>query len=158
MNDRQTSIDTLMTEKRTFSPPKNLSKKAYIQSFDQYLAMYAGQSTIHRVSGWRGRLHWNVLKPKKALEYERDSENRIINHTWFKDGELNVAYNCLDRHIKTPTAKKPAVIWQGEPEKDTKILTYEDLSRQVIKFANVLKSLGLKKRRRGSERPSNCSH
>jgi acetyl-CoA synthetase len=146
MYDGQKFIDTLMTEKRTFPPSKDLSQSAYIRSFDQYKEMY-DRSIDNPEDFWLEQadtLDW-FKKPKNALEYVWDTENRLINHTWFKDGELNVAYNCLDRHLKTPIAKTPALIWQGEPENDIRILTYEELHRQVSKFANVLKSLGLKK-------------
>ncbi len=79
------------------------------------------------------------------MEYTWNTEARIIRHTWFADGELNVSYNCLDRHLNTPIAKKTAIIWQGEPEEDVKYITYEELYKEVCKFANVLKSLGVKK-------------
>jgi acetyl-CoA synthetase len=81
----------------------------------------------------------------EGLKYTWDTKNRKIEHTWFADGELNVSYNCLDRHLGTPTAKKTALIWQGEIEEDVKKLTYEKLHREVCKFANVLKSRGIKK-------------
>ena len=67
-----------------------------------------------------------------------------IEHTWFEDGQLNVSVNCLDRHLKTK-GNKPALIWQGEPENDVVKLTYAQLHQEVCKFANVLKSLGIKK-------------
>ena len=68
-----------------------------------------------------------------------------IEHTWFEDGQLNVSVNCLDRHLKTAKRNKTAIIWQGEPENDVVTLTYEQLHQEVCKFANVLKSLGIKK-------------
>ena len=58
---------------------------------------------------------------------------------------LNVSYNCLDRHLGTPTAKKTAIIWQGEAEDAVRKYTYEQLHKEVCKFANVLKSKGIKK-------------
>ena len=64
---------------------------------------------------------------------------------WFEDGELNVSYNCLDRHLTTWRKNKAAIIWQGEPEEDARIFTYQDLHREVCKFANVLKKMGVKK-------------
>ncbi|HOH28698.1 MAG TPA: acetate--CoA ligase, partial [Candidatus Hydrogenedentes bacterium] len=64
---------------------------------------------------------------------------------WFKDGELNVSYNCLDRHMGTARENKVALIFQGEPEDDVIKMTYRELYTEVCKFANVLKSLGVKK-------------
>jgi acetyl-CoA synthetase len=73
-----------------------------------------------------------------------DTERKRIEHTWFEDGQLNVSANCLDRHLKTK-GNKIALIWQGEPENDVVTLTYAQLHQQVCKFANVLKSFGIKK-------------
>ena len=77
-------------------------------------------------------------------KYVWDTERKRIEHTWFEDGQLNVSVNCLDRHLKT-TRNKPAIVWQGEPENDVVTLTYEQLHQEVCKFANVMKSLGIKK-------------
>ena len=63
---------------------------------------------------------------------------------WFVGGKLNVSANCLDRHVRTARRNKAALIWEGEPG-DRRTLTYFDLHRQVCQFANVLKSLGVKK-------------
>ncbi|MDE0033159.1 MAG: acetate--CoA ligase, partial [Deltaproteobacteria bacterium] len=63
---------------------------------------------------------------------------------WFIGGKLNVSYNCLDRHVKTARKNKAAIIWEGEPG-DERVLTYRDVWREVNKFANVLKGLGVQK-------------
>jgi len=84
-------------------------------------------------------------EPTVGREFEWNTDTRTIQHTWFKDGELNVAYNCLDRHLGTERENKTALIWQGdEPDEDKKI-TYKELHAEVCKFANVLKGLGVKK-------------
>jgi acetyl-CoA synthetase len=140
------AISSLMTEKRTFPPPSQLSADAYIQTMEQYQEMY--DRSISDPDGfWLEQadiLHW-FKKPTKAREYTWDTKGRKIEHTWFADGELNVSYNCLDRHLGTPTEHKVALIWQGEPEDDTKQLTYRELHTEVCKFANVLKDLGVNK-------------
>ena len=142
----QKSIASLMTETRTFPPPAAVKKKAYIGSMKQYKQMW--EKSIDDPDGfWLEQaqsLHW-FKKPTKSLEYTWDTKARKIEHTWFGDGELNVSYNCLDRHLGTPTAKKTALIWQGEAEDAVKKLTYEQLHKEVCKFANVLKSKGIKK-------------
>jgi acetyl-CoA synthetase len=63
----------------------------------------------------------------------------------FIGGKINVAYNCLDRHLKTARKNKAALIWQGEPDSDVRTFTYQELHHEVCKFANVLKKMGIKK-------------
>ena len=62
---------------------------------------------------------------------------------WYEDGVLNACYNCIDRHLET-RGDQTAIIWEGEPG-DTRVLRYQDLHREVCKFANGLKSIGAKK-------------
>jgi acetyl-CoA synthetase len=83
--------------------------------------------------------------PTRSLEYTWDTKARKIQHTWFADGQLNVSVNCLDRHLGTPVAKKTALLWQGDDDKSVKKFTYEQLHKEVCKFANVLRSKGIKK-------------
>jgi acetyl-CoA synthetase len=64
---------------------------------------------------------------------------------WFTDARLNVSFNCLDRHLTDGRRNKAAIIWQGEPEDDVKVYTYQMLHREVCRFANVLKKKGVKK-------------
>ena len=120
-------------------------KRAYIDA-KKYQEMY-DQSVKEPEKFWLGQaatLEW-FKKPTVARKYTWDVDNRIINHTWFEDGQLNVTVNCLDRHLKTKNAKKVAILWQGEPDSDVKKITYEELHKEVCKFANVLKSHGVKK-------------
>jgi acetyl-CoA synthetase len=84
-------------------------------------------------------------KPTESLRYTWDVANRKIEHTWFADGQLNVSVNCLDRHLGTPTAKKTALIWQGEADEAVRKYTYEQLHKEVCQFANVLKSKGIRR-------------
>jgi len=146
MADQSKSMDSLMSESRTFPPPAELQKGAHVTSMAQYQEMY-DQSINDPDAFWLEQaesLHW-FKKPTQSLDFTWDTQGRRIDHTWFADGEMNVAYNCLDRHLGTAVAKKPALVWQGEPEDDAKTLTYEELHEEVCKFANVLKSLGVKK-------------
>jgi acetyl-CoA synthetase len=140
------SMDSLMNEDRTFPPPAELQAAAHVSSQEQYQQMY--QRSIEDPDGFwleqAGMLEW-FTKPTKAREWTWDTEARKIQHTWFADGVLNVAYNCLDRHLGTERENKVALIWQGdEPDEDASI-TYRQLHVEVCKFANVLKSLGVKK-------------
>ncbi len=146
MANAQKAMTSLMTETRKFPPPKSIQQKAYIGSFEQYKKMW--EKSIKDPSGfWLEQanvLHW-FKKPTKGLEYTWDTKNRKIQHSWFADGVLNVSYNCLDRHLGTPTAKKVAILWQGEEDANVRKITYEQLHKEVCKFANVLKSKGIKK-------------
>ena len=139
------STSSLMQETRTFPPAPEVIKRAYINAA-QYQAMY--ERSIKDSDGFwleqAATLDW-LKKPTVARKYVWDTASRRIHHTWFEDGQLNVTVNCLDRHLKTAHRHKPALIWQGEPENDAKTLTYEQLHKEVCKFANVLKSLGIKK-------------
>ncbi|GFP32786.1 acetyl-CoA synthetase [Candidatus Hakubella thermalkaliphila] len=146
MENGRKSIDSLMTEERRFPPPPSIKANAYINTEEQYKEMW--EKSIKDPDGfWLEQaksLSW-FKEPTKSLEYIWDTKARKIEHTWFADGKLNVSYNCLDRHLGTPTAKKRALIWQGEAEDAVKNITYEELHKEVCKFANVLKSKGIKK-------------
>lgn len=139
-------MQSLMTENRKFPPPIQLQKNAWINSMDDYQKMW--ERSINDPDGfWLEQarmLHWFKM-PTKALEYTWNTKARVVKHTWFADGQLNVSYNCLDRHLGTPIAKKTAIIWQGEKEDAVKTFTYEELHREVCKFANVLKAKGIQK-------------
>jgi acetyl-CoA synthetase len=146
MADKQKAMDSLMSEGRTFPPPEHLKKNAHISSEQEYQKMWE-ESINNPDEFWLEQaktLDW-FKEPTKSIEYEWDTQARKIEHTWFADGQLNVSYNCLDRHLNTPTAKKDAIIWQGDAEDDVKKYTYEQLHKEVCKFANVLKSKGIGK-------------
>jgi acetyl-CoA synthetase len=140
------AIDSLMIEKRTFPPPPEMADRAHVKSVEQYQEMY--DRSVNDPEGfWLEQaelVHW-FKKPTKARQYAWDTGTRKIEHTWYADGELNVAYNCLDRHLGTKRENKIALIWQGDEDPETRSITYKDLHAEVCKFANVLKSLGIKK-------------
>ena len=139
------STSSLLQENRTFPPSPEIIQRAYINN-GQYQKMY--DRSIKDPDGFwleqAATLDW-YRKPTKGRKYVWDTAARKIEHTWFEDGQINVSVNCLDRHLKTATRNKPALIWQGEPENDVKTLTYAQLHKEVCKCANVLKSLGVKK-------------
>jgi len=140
------AISSLMTETRVFPPPERIKKSAYVSSVEQYRKMWE-QSISDPDKFWLEQaksLVW-FKTPTKSLEYTWDTAARKIEHTWFADGQLNVSVNCLDRHLDTPTAKKTALIWQGEADEAVKKYTYEQLYTEVCKFANVLKAKGVRK-------------
>ena len=141
------AIDSLMNEKRTFKPPAELTAEAHVKSPEQYQEMYdrsINDSDAFWLEQAEDMVTWSK-KPTKAREFVWDTKGRKIEHTWFADGELNVAYNCLDRHIGTERENKVALIWQGDEDAETREVTYKELYTEVCKLANVLKSMGVKK-------------
>ena len=146
MADDKTGMQSLQAEGRTFPPPANIKSNAHISDEAEYQKMWE-RSINDPDNFWLDQaktLTWSK-EPTKSLEYTWDTKARKIEHTWFKDGELNVSYNCLDRHLGTPVAKKTAILWQGEAEDAVKKYTYEELHKEVCKFANVMKAKGIKK-------------
>ncbi len=124
-----------LRERRSFRPPKAFAARAVANK----PAVYR-QASKDPVLFWERRaktLHW--FKPwKRALQW------KVPHAKWFVGGKLNVAYNCLDRHINGPLRTKAALIWEGESG-DTRTLTYWDLYREVNRFAAALKRHGVKK-------------
>ncbi|MBN2300917.1 MAG: acetate--CoA ligase [Lentisphaerae bacterium] len=135
-----------MTESRTFPPPPQIVADTYVTA-EQYQEMY-DRSVNDSDNFWLEQAEKMVVwfkKPTVAREFVWDTKSNTVEHTWFKDGKLNIAYNCLDRHIGTKRENKIALIWQGdEPTEDRKI-TYKELYTEVCKFANVLKGMNVKK-------------
>jgi len=140
------AITSLMSETRTFPPPKAVQARAHVGSMAQYQKMW-DQSLNDPDSFWLEQakaLTW-YKTPTRSLEYTWDTKARRIEHTWFADGQLNVSVNCLDRHLGTPIAKKTALVWQGDDDRQVKKFTYEQLHKEVCKFANVLKTKGIRR-------------
>jgi len=132
-------IDSTLRENRVFPPPPEFSAKAHIKSLDQYEKLYL-QSIDDPESFWAGvadDLHW-FKRWNKVLEWNLPSAQ------WFAGGKLNLCYNCVDRHALGPRRDKIALIWEGEPG-EVRRLTYAELHSEVQKFANALKSLGIRK-------------
>ncbi|HOK66563.1 MAG TPA: acetate--CoA ligase [Anaerohalosphaeraceae bacterium] len=139
-------LKSLLTENRTFPPPASIRANAWVNSMEQYQKMWE-QSINEPDKFWLQQaemLTW-FKKPTKSLVYTWNTKARKIEHTWFADGKLNVSYNCLDRHLGTPVENKVAILWQGEEENAVKKITYKQLHAEVCKFANVLKSKGIRK-------------
>jgi len=134
-----------MQEGRTFPPSREVVQRAFINA-EQYQKMY--EHSIKDPDGFwleqAATLDW-FKSPTKGRKFIWNTSAKIVEHTWFEDGQLNVTVNCLDRHLKSKTRDKTALIWQGEPEDDVRTFTYAQLHQEVCKFANVLKSLGVKK-------------
>ena len=135
------AITSMIAEKRVFNPPVEFSRKAYIKSLDEYKKIY--QRSIDDPEGFWGEMakQLNWFKKWDRVLVEDFKEGK---HEWFVEGKLNASYNCLDRHLRTWRRNKAALIWEGDLG-DSKIFTYQQLFREVCKFANILKKHGIKK-------------
>ncbi len=139
------STSSLLQENRSFPPAPEVVRRAYLNG-EQYRKMY-DQSVNDPDKFWLEQaksLNW-IKPPTVSRKYEWNTAARKIQHTWFEDGQLNVSVNCLDRHVQAGHGDRIALIFQGEPESDVTKITYQQLLTEVCKFANVLKSLGVKK-------------
>ncbi len=148
MSGGKKSIESLAGESKTYPPPAELARKAHVRSMEEYEEMYARSVGPDADAFWLDEAKKNLAwftGPAKGLEFAWDTEGRNIRHTWFADGMLNASYNCLDRHLGTPVENKVAILWQGDPDEDVRKITYRELHEEVSKFANVLKSKGVKK-------------
>jgi acetyl-CoA synthetase len=140
------SVSHLLQETRKFPPKANWNKKSHIKSFDEYKKLYE-YSIQDPDAFWLEQaktLTWDKF-PTKANTSTWDTPNKIVDNKWFEDGVINVSANCIDRHLTDGKKDKIALIWQGEEDKEIKKFTYEQLHKHVSKFANLLKSLGIKK-------------
>lgn len=146
MEDKITSV---MREKRTFFPPEQLSRRAYIKSPEEYDRMYS-ESIKNPEKFWsaqaRENLDWFEMGDE-VLQYDFTSIGKVKKPyvKFFPGWKLNVSYNCIDRHVNTWKRNKAAIIWQGEKEFEKQTFTYQQLHTEVCKFANVLKKHGVKK-------------
>ncbi|TBH21463.1 acetate--CoA ligase [Thermus thermamylovorans] len=132
-------IEGVLKEERVFYPSEAFRQRAHIGSEEEYQRLY--QESIQDPEGFWGRvaaeLHW--FHP-----WQKVLEGGLPHPKWFVGGRTNLAYNALDRHVATWRRNKAAIVWEGEPGEE-RVLTYHDLWREVQKFANVLKRLGVRK-------------
>jgi len=126
------AIDTMLLEERRYPPPEDFAAQAnatadiYDRDFEDFWEQEG-----------RDRITW--FEPfQKLYEWEPPYAK------WYLGGKLNVCFNCVDRHAQS-TPDKVAFFWEGEPEDERREITYADLQRDVVQFANGLKSIGVEK-------------
>ncbi len=130
------TIEALLEEDRVFASPEGFANNAHVND-DSVFAQAAADPEAFWAS-IADELHW-FKKWDQVLD-----ESDPPFYKWFVGGKLNITYNCLDRHLTSWRRNKAAIIWEGEPG-DQVVLTYYDLWREVNKFANALKGLGVKR-------------
>ncbi|WP_182905292.1 acetate--CoA ligase [Microbispora sp. H13382] len=133
--ETQETLSNLLSETRRFEPPADLASAANITA-DAY-----EEAARDRLAFWERaaeRLTW-AERWDTTLEWEPPFAK------WFIGGKLNVAYNCVDRHVEAGRGDKVAYYWEGEPEGDSRTITYADLQKEVAKAAHALQELGVRK-------------
>src|SRR5204862_290114 len=130
---KQHAIETILLEERRYSPPEDFASQAnaqadiYDRDFEEFWETEA-----------RERVTW--FEPfDKLLEWEPPYAK------WYLGGKLNICFNCVDRHVEAGNGAKVAYYWEGEPEDERRELTFADLQGDVVRFANGLKKLGVRK-------------
>ena len=136
MSDNHNTIDDLMLENRKFPPSADFKRQAlvadtslYDEAAEDYQGFWARQAA--------DLLSWST-------DWETICEWELPYAKWFVGGQLNVSYNCLDRHVEAGRGEKVAFYWEGEPG-DARVLTYAALLDEVQRFANALKGLGVQR-------------
>jgi acetyl-CoA synthetase len=134
----QHSIESVLTETRSFAPPPHFAAASRVKSMGEYEALYrrAADDPEGFWADIASELSWQ--KP-----WERVLDWKQPDAQWFVGGRLNVSVNCLDRHAQGPNKNKAAIMWEGEPG-DTRVYTYGQLHREVCKAANTLLELGVR--------------
>src|ERR671933_1590595 len=127
------AIETIFLEERRFAPPPEFAAQANAQP-----EIYERDWEEFWETEGRERITW--FEPfTKLYEWEQPYAK------WYLGGKLNVCFNCVDRHVEAGQGDKVAYYWEGEPEDERRTITFADLQRDVVRFANALKSLGVRK-------------
>src|SRR5439155_4312189 len=125
------TIDQLLLEERRDPPPAEFAAEAnakpdiYSRSFEEFWET-EGRERVTWFEPFTELLEWELPYAK-----------------WYVGGKLNVAYNCVDRHVEAGRGDKLAYHWEGEPEGERRTITFAELQREVVRCANALKSLGV---------------
>src|SRR5437868_6989734 len=127
------AIETMLLEERRYEPPEDFTSQANAQP-----DIYERDWEDFWETEGRERISW--FEPfTKLYEWEQPYAK------WYLGGKLNVCFNCVDRHVEAGNGDKVAYHWEGEPEEERRTITFADLQRDVVRFANALKKLGVEK-------------
>ncbi|MBW6494939.1 MAG: acetate--CoA ligase [Burkholderiaceae bacterium] len=134
-------IESVLRESREFPPSEAFREQANVSGMQAYQELRASAERDH-AGFWANLARENVLWHKPFTRSLDDSNAPF--YKWFEDGELNVSYNCLDRHLGTPVEHKTAIIFEADDGAVTKV-TYRELYHRVCRFASALKARGHQK-------------
>src|ERR671936_2618460 len=127
------AIETILLEERRYEPPADFARQANAQP-----EIYERDFEEFWETEGRERVTW--FEPfDRLLEWE------LPYAKWYLGGRLNVCFNCVDRHVAAGKGDKVAYFWEGEPQDDRREITFSDLQREVVRFANALRELGVRK-------------
>ena len=124
---------------KTYQPPQNI-KNPFIEDFPSYERMY--KESINDPDKFFGKMaleNLSWIKPFKKVH-----NNNFSNTKWFEGGKINIAFNCIDRHLKK-NSNKTAIIWEGDDPNQSEEISYKELHNKVCKLSNILKELGASK-------------
>src|ERR671930_1755472 len=131
--ETQHAIDTMLLEERRYEPPPDFARQANAQP-----DIYERDWQEFWETEGRERVTW--FEPfQKVCEWDPPYAK------WYLGGKLNVCFNCVDRHVQAGSGGKVAYYWEGEPENERREITFAELQQEVVRFANALKKLGVKK-------------
>ena len=128
------TIDTLLAEERRYPPPSefaahaNATAEIYALDFEGFWEREGRERVEAGFEPFTGLYEWNPPYPK-----------------WYLGGSLNVCFNCVDRHVENGDGDKVAYYWEGEPADERRTITFAGLQREVVRFANALRGLGVRK-------------
>jgi len=129
-------------ENEIFAPSEDFVKGAHIKSIEEYRELY--ERSVKDPEGFWAEMAEDITWIKK-WDKVSDFDFTKGDIRWFEGGKLNVSYNCLDRHVESGHGEDVAIIWEGNEPGDVKTFTFEKLLGEVERFANVLKSNGIRK-------------
>tara|TARA_B110001452_G_scaffold115662_1_gene95925 strand:- start:2324 stop:4258 length:1935 start_codon:yes stop_codon:yes gene_type:complete len=128
--------------KKTIKPKSSVSEVAHIKTLDDYNKQYQ-MSIKNPETFWDQKA--NRLKWFKKWDKTKEFDFTKGHIKWFLGGEINASYNCIDRHIENGFGNEDAIIWEGNDPNQSRTFTYNDLLKEVSRFSNALKDLGVKK-------------
>ena len=143
MTEEEKKIESMQKDGQIFQPDASMAEKAWVQNMDAYRADH--ERALNDPDGYWGERAKELIDWFSDFDSVLEADYDKPEFKWFSGGKTNVAYNCLDRHLTDGRRNKAALIWQGEPEEDVRVYTYQMLHTEVCRFANVLKKKGVKR-------------
>jgi len=142
MNDDK-KIQSMQREGQIFQPDTSMQSQAWIKNMEDYEE--TNKKALDDPEGYWGDRAKELITWFSDFDSVLEADYDKPEFKWFSGGKTNISYNCLDRHLTDGRRNKAALIWQGEPEEDVKVYTYQMLHTEVCRFANVLKKKGVKR-------------
>jgi len=143
MTEEEKKIESMQKDGQIFQPDASMAEQAWIPDMAAYETVH--KRALDDPEGYWGERATELIDWFSDFDSVLEADYDKPEFKWFSGGRTNVAYNCLDRHLTGSRRNKAALIWQGEPEEDVRVYTYQMLHTEVCRFANVLKKKGVKR-------------